>query len=143
MSHGNSKQRSFDSHKAYIMESYRTTGSCTLALLEQTHQVTAFCECKITEECSRFYSRIPSGYVFKKAFSDSHNLIFAPISMRVSKHFQILKGVNTGQSQVDFSFFLKACSKLKTRFFFCQDCCMSVQIQCVKKNDDYGELHGL
>lgn len=117
MSHGNSKQRSFDSHKAYIMKFYWTTGSCTLALLEQKHQVTAFCEYKITEECSRFYSKIPSVYVFKKAFPDSHNLTFAPISMQVSKHFQIVKGVNAWQSQVDFFFFLKACSKLKTPFF--------------------------
>lgn len=48
---------------------------------------------------------------------------------------------HTLQSQVDF-FPLKMCSKLKTRYF-CQNCYVSMQIQHVKKKNDYAELHGL
>lgn len=41
-----------------------------------------------------------------------------------------------------FFFPLKMCSKLKTRYF-CQNCYVSMQIQHVKKKNDYAELHGL
>lgn len=84
------KTQIIKSHKAYIIK-FSSTTRCTLALLQQNHKVTALYEHKITEECSRFYSNIPSVHVFKKPSTFSTHLLFTPIFMQVSKHFQFIK----------------------------------------------------
>lgn len=63
--------------------------------------------------------------------------------MWVCKPFQILKGKEKQTlDNLKLIFFSKSVQQIED-VIFCQYCCMSMQIQRVKKKNDYDELHSL
>lgn len=126
MSHSYSKQRSLDCHKAYIMK-FSWTTRCTLALLEQNHQVAAFGEHKITEECSTFYSNISSVYVFKKNPSPflTHIISYLHLFLcKLANTFKLLKMEKAPYFKISgWFFFLKSVQNVifvKTALWACK-----------------------